>query len=96
MLFNNLAGFKRAMEVGSSWSVYDSRTGVNTSNRECTVSQTKSFALNNHPNRTDKSEGSWLDYPKAKEIMFIQEEGESTKVRVNLYDNEYLIYQRNS
>lgn len=91
---NNVAEFKRAMTVGSKWSFTDSRH-VGETIRECTNSQSKSFALNNHPNAKNKSDGSWLDYPKAKEVTFIQEEGQSTRVRINLTDDGsvYLIYQ---
>lgn len=93
MKIKNLAEFKRAMKEGSKWNYSDSWRPELVTVRECTTSQSNSFALNNHPCQKDKTVSSWLDYPKAKELVFIQEEGQATKVRVNLPNGEYLIYQ---
>lgn len=93
MKIKNLSDFKRAMQVGSTWRFYDSRFTENYIIRECTHSQSKNFALNNHPNRKDPEESSWLDYPPAKNILFIQEEGQPTKVKIHLFNDVYLIYQ---
>ena len=93
-MIKNLSQFKKAMVVGSKWKFIDSRSGNTETIRECTISQTNSFALNNHPNMKDKTLNSWLEYPRAKDVIFIQERGENTKVRINLSQEDYLIYQQ--
>lgn len=90
---NSLAEFKRSMTIGSLWSFYDSRdTGVYTL-RKCVKSQNTSFALDNHPNCRDKTTASWLDYPKAKELIFVQNADEATRVKIKTFNNHYMVYQ---
>lgn len=81
------------MTIGSKWNFIDSRNGDIVTVRTCVKTQSNSFALDNHPNTKDKTLASWLEYPKAKEILFIQEEGQATKVRINLFNDIYIIYQ---
>jgi hypothetical protein len=92
MLINNLSQFKKAMVVGSKWNFIDSRNSEVVTVRTCLVSNSNSFALDNHHSQY-KAGVSWLEYPKAKEIIFIQEEGQATKVRINLSNEVYIIYQ---
>lgn len=76
-----LADFKRAMSVGTKWEgfnhYYNSSLGV----RECSKSQTDSFAF-----RTEKGENSWSDYPKAKDIKFLED---GTVEIYKTWHNEY-------
>ena len=93
IIIKNLAQFKRAMTLGSQWKFYSNNNDNEAIIRTCVVSQSNSFALDNHPNCKDKTEASWLDYPKADALLFIQEDGESTKIRLDVCNGLYLIYQ---
>ena len=96
MLIRNVAEFKRAMMVGSRWEFFDSRNAGRLPTptvRTCTHSQSNSFALNNHPNQTDKTKSSWLEYPKAKDFIFIHIVNENTQVKILMGDDNYLIYR---
>ena len=90
---DSIAKWKREMKIGTKWKFIDSKFPDRETIRECTHSQSNSFALNNHPNAKDKTVSSWLDWPKAKEVIFIHSHDENTKVKIPLYGDVYLIYQ---
>lgn len=96
MIIKNLSQLKKAMQVGRKVRFTNVNQGVEmTAIRECKIAQKDSFALDNSPFFDDKNKISWLYYPKAKDIQFIQEEGKPTKVKFKgLMSNEhYLIYE---
>jgi hypothetical protein len=64
---HNLAEFKRRMKVGSKWE-FSASWHPEKIIRTCTHAQTNAFALTSP--RT-KSESSWLDYPPARECIWI-------------------------
>jgi len=64
----SVADFKKAMQVGSKW-LFVSNWHSELVERTCTVSQSNSFALS-HPT---KEGSSWCDWPKIKEVLFLQD-----------------------
>ena len=95
MKIKNLAEFKRAMELNSKWNFYEIIKGIDSRPvvRTCVASQSNSFALDSHPKQKDSSIGSWLDYPKAKQMTFVNNVGESTRVKIKASEDFYLVYQ---
>ena len=68
-----IADFKRKMTIGSKWETihrFKDKQPSNLGIRECTISQSNSFALATKlDNGTTRN--AWCDYPKVKETTFI-------------------------
>lgn len=66
-----IADFKRKMKIGSKWKFTSSylKEGL-TIERTCMKSQSNSFALTS---LRDKTQNSWCDWPKKKEVVWIHE-----------------------
>ena len=81
-----IAEFKRAMTVGSKW-MSASNWCEKPIERKCTVSQSNSFALT-HPT---KDGSSWCDWPKAKQVTFINNQTGAITIRID-YEGGWLCY----
>lgn len=74
-----LKEFKNALQVGTTWMMYHSVLNE-TKTRRVGIKQTNAVAFeSNDPNRPNMS---WLYFPKAKDISFIQNDDGTTTVRI--------------
>lgn len=89
----NMAEFKRFLKVGQKLvftNVDESGKITQRAVRTITVVQSNSFALTSP---RDPSVSSWHEYPKAKDVTFIQCDNQNTVVKVkNDVMGGYLLY----
>lgn len=92
----SLKEFKAAFKIGESWSCYNSNgwkgSTEKTVIRTVGLVQTNAVAFNsNDPNRPNMS---WLYWPKANQVTFINNNGEYSVRVENEVTGGYLIYKK--